>query len=267
MKKSLGAALAVFILVALAVANGAAQKSAPADVQLKAAITKEVVDGDLKAAIEMYRTLSQGADRAVAAKALLRLGQCYEKLGDTESRKAYERLVRDFSDQKEIAEQARARLATLGPRSSGAPPVASARLYWTGRYPTGPTSASLDGRYLAQIEPQTGELLLHDLLTGDSRRLTNDASPTARNQRPVISPDGKIIAYQRVLSTADWEIRIVGRSDPKPRVLSVSQRVRFRCAVLVARQPVRVDEVSVEDRCPAGLCGGRFDAGPRQLPG
>ena len=58
------------------------QTGQPADVQLKAAIYKETVDGDLKGAIELYRKISHGADRAVAARALVRMGQCYEKLGD-----------------------------------------------------------------------------------------------------------------------------------------------------------------------------------------
>jgi hypothetical protein len=39
------------------------------------------------------------------------MGQCYEKLGDAQARKAYEQVVREFADQKEAVEQARALLA------------------------------------------------------------------------------------------------------------------------------------------------------------
>ena len=105
-----------------------AQKADPAEVQLKAAIQREVEDGDFKGAIEQYKKLANSSNRAVAAKALLRMGQCYEKLGDTESRKAYEHLVRDFVDQKDMAEQARARLAALG-----APSVTRGRGPFSGR--------------------------------------------------------------------------------------------------------------------------------------
>src|SRR5258706_9736064 len=86
------------------------QKGGRTDLQLQAAINKETVEGDLKGAIEQYKKIAQGSDRAVAAKALVRMGECYEKLGDAEARKAYERVVRDFGDQKEAAEAARAKL-------------------------------------------------------------------------------------------------------------------------------------------------------------
>jgi hypothetical protein len=48
--------------------------------------------------------------RKTAAEALVHMGQCYEKLGDAESRKAYERVLREYGDQKEAAMVARARL-------------------------------------------------------------------------------------------------------------------------------------------------------------
>jgi len=48
------------------------------------------------------------ARRATVATALLRMGQCHEKLGNAEARTAYERLVRDYADQGEIVAQARA---------------------------------------------------------------------------------------------------------------------------------------------------------------
>ncbi|MEK7403768.1 MAG: hypothetical protein AAB225_01545 [Acidobacteriota bacterium] len=93
---------------ALAMPLGAAQRDTRAEAQLQAAINKETVEGDLKAAIELYRKLAQSANRAAAAKALARMGQCFEKLGDAEARKAYERAIRDFGDQKEAVATARA---------------------------------------------------------------------------------------------------------------------------------------------------------------
>ena len=78
----------------------------------------ELVDGDLKGAIAIDERILglPGVPRAVAARALLHLGECHEKLGHAEARKAYERLVREFADQAEEAERARARLAALGER-------------------------------------------------------------------------------------------------------------------------------------------------------
>ena len=62
-----------------------------------------VVDGDLNGAIKQYGAIvsKYKADRGVAATALVRMAECYQKLGDTEAEKIYERLLRDFSDQLE----------------------------------------------------------------------------------------------------------------------------------------------------------------------
>jgi hypothetical protein len=65
----------ILALLLAALARVPAQQNP--DAALRAAIHKETVDGDLKAAIDQYRKLTQGKNRAVAAQALLRMGQCY----------------------------------------------------------------------------------------------------------------------------------------------------------------------------------------------
>jgi tetratricopeptide (TPR) repeat protein len=107
--------LAALLCAALPAGFSANQaKDDRAEVALQAAIKKETIDGDLKGAIEQYQRIAQSTNRAVAAKALLRMGQCHEKLGNAEARTAYQRLVRDFGDQAEIVAQAQVRLAALG---------------------------------------------------------------------------------------------------------------------------------------------------------
>ena len=61
------------------------------NVQFRAAQQKETVDGDMNAAIKLYRQVADGKSTppALAARALVRLGQCYERLGSTEAGKAY----------------------------------------------------------------------------------------------------------------------------------------------------------------------------------
>ena len=81
--------------------GGAAQNQDKAEVALKAAMDKEIVDGDLKAAIEQYKKLAQNNNKSVAARALVRLGQCYEKQGNADARKTYEQVLSRFGDQKE----------------------------------------------------------------------------------------------------------------------------------------------------------------------
>ena len=69
-----------------------------AEALLRAAMEKETVEGDLKAAIQGYEKAlaAAGANRGAAAKALVRLGQCYEKQGHQAARGNYERVLREY---------------------------------------------------------------------------------------------------------------------------------------------------------------------------
>src|ERR1043166_7608008 len=102
----------IFAALLAAVTLNAAPKNDTAKVMFEAARKHEVVDGDLNAAIAQYRSIVSTCqdDRAVVADALIRMGDCYRKLGDTESRKIYEHVVKDFADQKDAVAVARARL-------------------------------------------------------------------------------------------------------------------------------------------------------------
>src|SRR5262249_53298924 len=107
----------VFVL-AIAVLFVSMQSVITAQVQnrdqaaLKAAMDKDTLEGDLKGAIEQYKRVAQSKDRSIAARAIVRMAECYQKLGDAEARKLYERVVREFADQKEPAALARARLSS-----------------------------------------------------------------------------------------------------------------------------------------------------------
>jgi len=204
--------LIVLAVLALVVAAGVAPRAqSKAELALKAAMDKEVVDGDLKGAIELYRKIAQGSDRAVAARALVRIGQCYEKLGDTEmieARKAYEQVVREFGDQAEIAAQARARLAVLG-RPRGATGLVARQVLADASGVSGVLSA--DGRYLRGIDGATGDVIQFDVATGQLSRVTNKGGPEAREQpdyRAVLSRDGTRIAYGFFTKDGDFRLRI-----------------------------------------------------------
>jgi hypothetical protein len=89
------------------------------EAQMEAATYREAVLGDLKGAIEQYKTvlglernLQGSKPRAVTARALFKMGECYEKLGRrAEAQALYTRLIAEFSDQTEFSAQARVRLA------------------------------------------------------------------------------------------------------------------------------------------------------------
>src|SRR3989304_6481752 len=100
------------------------QNNNRADVQFQAAQHKAFVDGDLKGAIEQYKKIASGSDRAIAAKALVAMAECYQKLGDAEAQRIYERVLREYADQTEAAATARAR---LGRTEAAAPSAGRAR--------------------------------------------------------------------------------------------------------------------------------------------
>jgi len=185
---------------------GAQQKARP-EVDLQAAIRTETVDGDLKGAIEQYRKLSTNSDRTLAAQALLRMGQCYEKLGSAEARQAYERAVRDFADQVSVVAVAQARLLALGGIRTGV----AYRQVWTGPKVDHEGRVSPDGRYLSCVDWDTGDLALHDFATGSDRRLTNKGTwerSAEFAEGSVISRDGRQVAYAWFNGDDRYELRV-----------------------------------------------------------
>src|SRR5688572_21060584 len=127
-------------------AQPAAQVNNPG-VALRAAMETETIKGDLKAAIEQYKKLAQSGERVIAAQALLRLADCYQKLGDAQAQPVYERLVREFADQTDVVTTARARMGSR--RTSGTGMVA--RQLWTSTNYS-QVSIGSDGRRAAVAE-------------------------------------------------------------------------------------------------------------------
>lgn len=204
-------------LSAGSLANQAKDKKA--EVALQAAIKTETVDGNLKGAIEEYKKIAAlpAAGRAMVATALLRMGQCHEKLGNAEARTAYERLVRDFADQAGIVAQARARLAALGGPGGG-------RGLVTRRILTDASGVygvlTTDGKYIRGLDWDTGDVVQFEVASGQRSRITNRGpwSETEKSEESqAFSRDGKQIAYNSF--TKDWvsqlRIRNLDGSDPR----------------------------------------------------
>jgi Tol biopolymer transport system component len=114
-------AAAFLILAGLGVSPSSEEDPA---VQLERAIQLETVEGDLQAAMAQYRQIvaSNGNHRTVAAKALLRLGGCYEKLGQAQARRTYQQLVAEYPEQQQEVAAARQRLAALPAEAQAAAP-------------------------------------------------------------------------------------------------------------------------------------------------
>jgi hypothetical protein len=113
------------LIAAIGAAVGALAAEPDLERRLQAAMHTEMVQGNLKQAVEQYRGIvaAGSASPAVAARALFRMAQCEEKLGlRREARSSYARLAASFPGQPELAASARAKLggwtdAAAGPRN------------------------------------------------------------------------------------------------------------------------------------------------------
>jgi Tol biopolymer transport system component len=186
---------------------GHAQATRTAEAQLKAAQNKEEVEGDLQGAINLYKQLAAGKDRTVAARALLRLAACYQKLGNSQSRQVYEQLVRDFQDQKEAVAEAQKHLAAVAPAALMPRVICRDCDY-------DDATITADGRYMGVNYWEADDIGIRDMATGRVTPLrasdTSKADPILA-YFPVASPDGQWVAFQR------W----VGPKDRRQGLLSV----------------------------------------------
>ena len=214
------------IAVLLAVGQLAAQQPEAAETLLQTAIKKEVVDGNLAGAIDGYKKALAAAkgNRVIAAQALVYMAECYQKLGDAESRKIWEQIIREYGDQRAAVATARARLGGKSVMTAGI----VTRQVWTGPDVDAYGGMSLDGRVLSFTDWKTGNLALHDLTTGQNRPLTDkkDWVNAEFAMGSAISRDGKQVAYGwGVVSPAVpvkdhfAEVRLIDVNGGKPRTL------------------------------------------------
>jgi Tol biopolymer transport system component len=197
---------------------GAAAQAARAG-QFEQAVTLLETRGDARGALTLFQAVAGGSDRTLAARALVYVGLCHERLGNEAATAAYERVVRDFADQRAAVAQARARLTALTatrPSRTGLTlrrlwaeaPVANAEI----------GTASLDGRLFALLG-SSGDLTLQDtgsLRLRPSLRL-GQAGPdrsACQPAGPVLAPDAAAVAYL-CWSDGGAELRTASLSDPR----------------------------------------------------
>jgi len=88
-----------------------------ASVLLREGLYAEEVEGDLKAAIEVYQQVidDKNAQDSLVAQALYRQGMCHMKLqNDADAKAAFSKLMTDFSDQTQVIEKVRPLLDEIG---------------------------------------------------------------------------------------------------------------------------------------------------------
>ena len=210
--------LTVFVLAAIAFGADTAREQ-----KLQQAINLMESKGDAAKAMPMLEDVARSSDRALAARALLYLGQAQERQGADKARATYERIVKDFGNQTEMVAAAQQRLAALGTASET---LRASRLITSGSpSDTAYDTLSPDGQWLGGTDWMNGDVVLRHVSTGEIRRLVpvGDKSQKSWGESPLLSPDQKQVAYWWCDSgdpDACGQLRVMP-NDPgaKPRVL------------------------------------------------
>jgi len=180
-----------FAFTLLAVSVSLLAEDRKANEMLQAGLTKETVQGDLKGAIELYEKAAKeaGANRALAAKAQLRLGAAYQKQGNEQARAVFQRITSQYADQADVVAEARSRLRAMG--EARPPDLITTESFSIGR-------AGSDQSISRGI--QYGQQRQITLLDRQGKVLgtVGDLGPVGVGTGAMtISPDGKRVAWDR----------------------------------------------------------------------
>lgn len=190
---------------------------------LPQAIQLEEVKGELNEAIKVYQSIvDQYPDNGnVCAEALLRMGNCYEKLGKTEAIKSYEMILEKYSGQLQQVEAARIRLAAL--KKEEPEGLIVENLEWNiGEL----HSLSPDGTKIVGLDFGKGQNIVVSYLDEDKIDfITNYEWGDGGSYwayHPVWSPDGKEIAY-----TEDYDSNKEGAEENKMCISDLNGNFRI----------------------------------------
>lgn len=189
------------------------------------ALAKERAEGNLEEAIALYqKVIVESKDESLAAKAQLRIGICYEKLGQEKAKlaqEAFQKVVDNYPRQTEIVRTARQKLSGILKAQSvieKGDTEFKIRKIWEGADVDITGSVSPDGKYVSYADLKSGDLAVRELATGQKRRLTTNPDSSAWTGSSVFSPDGKQIAF--AWSVWDTELRVIGLDGSNLRTLA-----------------------------------------------
>jgi Tol biopolymer transport system component len=183
--------------------------------------------GNFEEAITLFNRVvnEYPANKPVAAKALLKKGFCYERLGSQKATEAYEQIINQYPDQVSLVTQARDRLAEL--RKVEPAGLTMTRLLPPDIYLECQT-LSPDGTKLAGIGWNQGQnIAVYDLATGELKYITdyNYSRKSCTTYALVWSPDSREIVHwvscwgdpdeeflQLRITTLDGESRVLFRN-------------------------------------------------------
>jgi Tol biopolymer transport system component len=179
-----------FVAVACLLAGGLTlAQRATAETLFREALAKERAEGDLGGAIFRYERLIAdfSAERQIAAQAMYQLSLVYEKLGDPRGRLLLARLAREYGDVEPYAGRARTRLSAV----QSTPPGPFPRVALDADYELGSPDGALAVYHKSAQD--WGRLYVRDLATGKERLLVDHPGTDVSNL--AWSPDSRRLAF------------------------------------------------------------------------
>jgi Tol biopolymer transport system component len=201
------------------------------------ALRLERNEGKLLEAIELYtKVVAEGKNESLAAQAQLRIGLCYEKLGQKSAKQAqdaFQKVIDNFPGQTEAVKVAQEKLSNFLKAQSAV--EKAEKEFNIHKVCSGPLTdytgaPSSDGKYLTMVDWTTGDLAVRDIATGKIRRLTDKGSWAESTEFALFSrwsPDGKKIVYNWLNKEECFDLRIIEIDDPEPRILYPAEMMEY----------------------------------------
>ncbi len=169
------------------------------------ALRLERNEGKLIEAVELYnKVVAEKGNEGLSAQAQLRIGMCYEKLGQKSvklAQDAFQKVIDNYPSQSEevkIATEKLSNLVKVRPRVDKSEDEFRIEVVWPKPKWGIEGSLSPDGKYLSFVDWDTCDLAYRDLESGKTYRLTDLALHPERQESAYDSfwsPDSKQIAY------------------------------------------------------------------------
>jgi Tol biopolymer transport system component len=220
--------LKTFFLLTLILLAAGNSWSQTADQLFQKGIMKEEGEGSLREAIDLYKSVADNkqADRALRAKALYQMGNCYEKLGQQEARSIYEKLVANYSDQPTLVADAKKKLNKLNADQSISE-NSGILIRQVSNFGVDLNGYSPDGKYATYNDWDAGNIGVVDLKSGNKWEITKDGNWESHYTLfSTWSPDSKQIVYDWNIEesgkdndTFNYELHIVDKDGKNDRVI------------------------------------------------
>ncbi len=209
------------VALGLALVSSVAYGQETPDMLFQSAQYAETVRGDLQVALQMYQQVVTHPETppSLAARALLQMGSCYEKLGDPRATEIYRRIVGDYPNQTDFAALARSRLTALAAARDEVHPLVRWYFQRTGIDPY--VSTSYDGTMQAYTDWRTGNLMIRELSSGIVSCLTDTEWGRSASYafHPAWSRDGRFLAYAWYTGFFASELRYADLETGETRVI------------------------------------------------